>query len=209
MPVDNRATRRAQRAARGDHAPVPAGYDADAKAKLREDTPVTIGGHEFRRRRKTWKVSRRMRELSRDQERNVALGERIRHRIAELETEQTEAATAGDTQREEDLEEQIEALVAKADEGTEVAETATYRLLALLLIPPLRSAGDGQAPALEGFGVLDDDELRDDTPAVEFLQVELDTEDALGILVDLGVAQGGAAGEPDPQTTPSSGSSST
>jgi hypothetical protein len=208
MPVDNRATRRAQRAARGDRATTPPGYDADAKATEREDAPVTIGGHEFRRRRKTWKVSRRMRLLSRDQERNVALGQRLRLRIAELEAEQAEAATSGEEEREAELEEQIEALVAKADDGTEVAETATYRLLALLLIAPLKAVGDGQEPALAGFGVMDD-ELEDDEPAIEFLQAELDTEDALGILVDLGVAQPGDGDEPDPQPTPSSGSSST
>lgn len=222
MPDPRRSSSvaRARRAAQGDNAPQAGGYDADAKASAREATPVDIGGVSLRRRRKTWDVSRRLRFLGREQERYVAVGSRLRARIAELEAEQIEEASKGNVELEESLEDQIQALVDKADDGTEVAETATYRILALLLVPPavspvaaakLGEEGDDGPPvkaeALEadvaaGFGVLDDEDGTDEL-AVAWLQGELDTEDAVGIAQELT-----GSTDPDPQTDPSSATGS-
>lgn len=188
-------------------------FDADKRAAERNDTPVTIGGLELKRRKKDWTVSRAMRRTMRDQEREHALSIRVRARVAELEVEQMEAAAAGDDAREEELEQKIDALVARSDAATEAAELVTYRLLALLLKPP--AAID--AGAYDAFELTDDDDdpiaLEDflaafgpdpasgPGPAVAWLQAELDVEDAADLVAELhGGDEEQEADDPDPQT---------
>src|SRR5688572_21619606 len=113
-----------------------AGFNADERAETREAAPIIIGGVTFTRRRKDWDISRAMRAAMRDQEKALALANRVRQRVAEHEVKQVEAAADGDEAREEELENMIDELVKRADAATEQAELTTYRLLALLLIPP-------------------------------------------------------------------------
>jgi hypothetical protein len=194
-------------------------FDADRRRQEREDTPVTIGGVTFKRRRKVWTVTRLMRTITREQEAAVARATRLQARTAELEAEQIEAAAKGETGREEELERTIVELVAKADESREEGEVLTFRLIALLLVPPDVASDAAEDPlstaaeALEldgvgpmafraAFGPVED--VEDAMPAVEFLQGELDDEDAIDVAREL-------AGEvePDPQMTPSSETGST
>lgn len=170
-------------------------FDAGARDSERQDTPAVIAGHTFKRRRKAWKVSRLMRTITRDQETAVALSHRIRVRVAELETEQLEAAAEGKDELEGELEGKIQALITRGDEATEAAELVTYRLLALLLVP----AEDAE---LEGFGPVEDPSDAD--PAIHLLQEELDVEDAADLARELT-----GSVEPDPQETPSSETGST
>lgn len=194
----------------------PAPFDADGRRAARESSPVTIGGVAFNRRRKDWDTNLAMRSLMREQEQSVALSNRLAVRVQELEAEQLEHAAKGETEPEAELEATIRELLAKADAATVTAERTTYRLLALLLAPPeaavLEPAGahDYDDAELEaerariraGFGVRGDDE-GDDSAAVEWLFPELDLEDALDLARELAGQR-----EPDPQTTQSSGDSS-
>ena len=98
----------------------------------------------------------------------------------------------------------IDELVKRADAATEQAELTTYRLLALLLIPPAEGYGEANTP-LVGFGPAaaaeDEDAVNQ---AIAFLQPRLDVEDAAGLANELTGSR-----EPDPTTTPSSGNGST
>lgn len=173
-------------------------FDADARTKARESTPVVIAGRTFLRARKDWAISRAMRQIMREQEKDVALSTRLRLRCGELEAEQAEAATQGNDDREAELETQIDELVRKADEATENAELVSYRLLALLLVPqPYGEAED----VLEGFGPVEDPAEAE--PAIAYLQPAMDVEDAADLARELTGSQ-----EPDPPETPSSESGS-
>lgn len=170
-------------------------FNADERAQTRENTPVTIGGVEFTRRRKDWAVSRLMRKAMRDQEKAVALNARLRSRIVEHEVNQAEAARDGNDELETELEAKIEDLVERGDAATEAAELVTYRLLALLLKPPADRDdldGWGPEPILEHGPEASD-------PAVAFLQPALDVEDAAALAGELT-----GSDEPDPPTTTSS-----
>lgn len=171
-------------------------YNADDRAKARENTPAVVGGLSFTRRRKDWKTSRAMRQQMREQENAVARGNRIRARIAELEVEQIEAAAAGEDEREAELEVLVQELVTKSDEATEAAELVTYRLLCLLLVPP--TPGEGE-DAWRGFGPAEADEAAVEGGPVEHFQEELDVEEAVGLARELT-----GSVEPDPPMTPSS-----
>lgn len=187
-------SRRARAEAAEANAPAE-GFNADTRAAEREALPIVVGGRTFKRVRKDWEVSRAMRKFMRTQEREVARNNRLGRRIGELEAEQTEAARTGQTERETELEELIDGLVEDADEATEIAEWVTYRLLSLLMV----IGDDGEQIA--GFGPehVDDDA----EAAVKFLQRALDVEDAGAMARELTGSQ-----EPDPQTTPSSGTGS-
>lgn len=190
------------RAANQDHAagrPRAKPFDADARRKTREDTPVVVAGLTFKRRRKAWAVTRAMRALMREQEAAVARATRVTARTAELEAEQIEAAAKGESEREEELERTIVGLVKSSDASREEAELATYRLIALLLVPPPAEDSDDvpPRPAVAGFGPVDDPS--DAQPALELLLNELDAEDAFDLAQELS-----GEAEPDPQKTPSS-----
>lgn len=186
-------------------------FDADARTEKREGTPVKAGGLTFTRRKKDWSVSRAMRQVMRAQEKHVALGQRLRARLAELEVEQIEEAALGHDDREAELETQIESLIARADNATQEAELVSYRLLALLLVPPVAPPADklddfdDDAPEhllvdegfQEAFGVVEDPELAE--PAIAFFQPAFDVEDAAALAEELTGSR-----EPDPQTIPSS-----
>jgi hypothetical protein len=173
-------------------------FDADQRTHDRENTPVIIDGRTFLRARKDWATSRAMRSIMREQEKNVALANRLRIRVGELEVEQAEAATEADDDRELELEGKIDELVRKADDATEAAEIVSYRLLALLLIP--QAYGEDEE-VLPGFGPVEDPE--EAAPAIAFLQPALDVEDAANLANELT-----GSSEPDPPETPSSESGS-
>jgi hypothetical protein len=178
-------------------------FDADARTERRERTPVKIAGATFTRRRKDWAVSRLMRQTMRDQEKALALSNRIKSRIAELEAKQAEAASDDDEAEEESIEVRIDDLVKRSDDALESAELCTYRLLALLLIPPSEGYGETNRP-LVGFGPdAAEDNEGDVEEALEFLQPALDVEDAAELARELTGSR-----EPDPTTTPSSGTGS-
>lgn len=181
-------------------------FDADARRQQREDTPVVVGGISFKRRRKVWDVTRLMREIARDQETAIARSTRLIARTAELESEQIEAAAKGETDREEELETTIAELLKKSDEGRSRGELMTFRLIALLLVPPDAPAGDDAVDELlelrGAFGPVEDEAAA--MPAVEFLAGELDEEDAIDLARELT-----GQIEPDPQMTPSSETGST
>lgn len=215
-PAEARAARKAREQA--------AGFNADERAEAREKAPIVIGGVTFTRRRKDWKISRAMRQAMRAQEKALAKANRTRQRVAELEVRQVELAAEpldldgvaeGDLDERtaeleaareakiDELEGKIDALVNSADDDVERAELTTYRLLALLLIPPADGYGEDNTP-LVGFGP---DELDDEDAveqAIEFLQPALDVEDAAALANELTGSR-----EPDPQPTPSSETGST
>jgi hypothetical protein len=178
------------------------GFNADERASKRDNAPVVIDGVTFTRRRKVWAITRLMRQTMRAQEKAVAFSNRCHGRIAELEVAQAEAAREGDTAKEDELESKIDDLIEHADDSTEEAEIVTYRLLALLLIPPADGVGEDNA-TLHGFGP-DDDELERVDEAVGWLQPRLDSEDAAELARDLTGSR-----EPDPTPTPSSENGST
>lgn len=173
-------------------------FDADARTAAREGTTVKIAGAKFTRRRKDWTISRAMRQAMRAQEKHLALANRVASRVAELEVEQAEAASDGNDEREAELESRIDELVKRADDAREAAELVSYRLLALLLVPPENGYGEDNTP-LVGFGpdALEDEDAVDQ--ALAFLQPTLDVEDAGALARELT-----GSVEPDPQTTPSS-----
>lgn len=185
------------------------GFNADERAAKRDNAPVTIDGVVFKRRRKVWAITRLMRQTMRAQEKAVAFSNRCHGRVAELEVRQAEAARDGDDAEESKLEEKIDELIAKADEATELAEVTTYRLLALLLVPPDEAPdvepGDDVLP-LAAFGpdAFEEDDLDTVDEAVEWLQPRLDAEDAAELAREMTGSR-----EPDPPTTPSSESGST
>lgn len=187
----------------------PRAFNADERSGRRHGTPVVIGDVTFKRTVKVWNINLAMRRAMRDQETAVARSERIRARVTELEVEQIVAAQKGDTDREEELETEIVALVAKADESSVVAEIVSYRLLALLLEPPqkVEQTEGGAATTvphddLGGFGLIDDPQ--DAAPAIAWLQKHIDIEDATALAEELS-----GSVPPDPPTTSSSETGST
>lgn len=173
-------------------------FDADERTKTRESTPVKIAGVTFTRRRKDWAVSRLMRMTMRDQEKLVARSSRLRNRIGELEAKQVEAAIDGDDTLEAELEQRIDDLVKAGDDATEAAEVVTYRLLALLLVPPDGGYGEHNTP-LVGFGPDEAENEGNVEQAIAFLQPALDVEDAAALAAELSGSR-----EADPTTTNSS-----
>lgn len=104
-------------------------FNADARAEAREQAPVTIGGQTFHRRRKTWEVTRSLRELLRRQERAGVKADRARKKIDALD------ADAPD--------EELFALEDQVDAATDEADEAAYEILALLL----KAAEGGESPS--------------------------------------------------------------
>ena len=94
-------------------------FDADGRAKEREDAPVTIGEKTFHRRRKNWEVTRGLRALLRRQERAGVRADRARKKIDAL------AADAPDSE--------IDALEDEVDLATDDSDQAAYEIIALLL----------------------------------------------------------------------------
>lgn len=170
-------------------------FDADARAQLREGAIVTIGGKQFRRKKKVLKVSRALRRLIREQETHIAKGNRISARLGEVEVDQLEAATAGEEEKVAKLEEAIGALVREGDAAREESELVSLRIIELLLLP---DGGTEEAPAEWPVAPeLDEDgEPNGPETPVGFLQGELDVEDATAIANLLANGR-----EPDPQMT--------
>lgn len=164
-------------------------FDADARAAERMTKPVVIAGVTYKRRKKDWDTSRLMRKIMRAQEGHVARSTRLRRRIAELEVEQMEAAGEGATDREADLEGKIEELITQADESTEEAELASYKLVRALL------TDEQGEPLVDADG----EPLAADDDLVAVLQSTMDVEDVAALARELS-----GSVEPDPQTTTSS-----
>lgn len=179
------------------------GFNADERSAKRERTPAVVGGVSFTRRRKDWDVNHAMRSLMREQEKSLAAAQRIRARVAEHEARQAEAAAKGEDEEEERLEGLIDDLIARADGKTTDAELASYRLLALLLIPPATLPEELPEHAAGGFGP----EVEEEAvvmAAIDWLKPRLDVEDAAALATELSGSR-----EPDPQTTPSTENGST
>lgn len=145
-------------------------YNADARAKAREDAPITIGGQEFHRRRKSWEVTRELRQLLRAQEKASSRAERFRAQIDAL-TEKIRGVRDPDTGdwvkyplTDEDevaeLEGKVDDLNDKVDEAILEGDNAAFEMIALLL---RKENGD---------------EAGGDRPDVEHLKRELDAEEA-------------------------------
>jgi len=118
-------------------------FDADGRAKTREDAPVTIGGMVFHRRRKNWEATRSLRKLLRVQELEGGRAERFRARISALtqeirgvrdaETGEWTRPPLADEQRIEQIEAQVDELNEKVDECDVESDQAAYEIIALLL----------------------------------------------------------------------------
>jgi hypothetical protein len=156
-------------------------FDADGRAKAREDAPVTIGGEVFHRRRKNWTVTRELRALLRDQEKCGNRAARYRARVDAL-TEEIRGVRDPDTgawtkppmtddDAIERLEGEIDGFDAEIDAAQGESDEAAYAIIALLL----RKAD------------------ANDRPELEFLKESLDVEEA----GDLASALAGG-GETDP-----------
>lgn len=166
-------------------------FDADGRAKAREDAPVTIGEQVFHRRRKNWQVTRELRTLMRVQERAAGKAARLRARVSaltELIRGVQDPKTGGwvkqpisDDAEIDRLEAEVEQFEEQIDVAGDAADDAAYDMIALLL----RKDGEG-----------------DEHPAVEFLKESLDSEDAGDLAANL--AGGGEPAE-DP-TTPAASS---
>jgi hypothetical protein len=164
------------------------GFDADGRAKTREDACITIGDIVFHRRRKNWEVTRELRTLLRLQERAGSRSERLRARISALTTEirgiqDTETAEwtrlpLDDEERIHEIEAQVDKLDGEVDAADTESDQAAYELIALLL-----RTDDGTQPD------------------VGHLKEYLDVEEA-GDLAGL-LAGGGEAPEGPTQTTAS------
>lgn len=163
-------------------------FDADGRAKAREDAAITIGEKVFHRRRKSWEITRTLRKLLRRQERSGGKQERLRARIDAL-TEEIRGVQDPKTgawikqpiteeDRIEEIEVQVEVLQDEAEEAILDGDEAAYELIALLL-----RDDEGQNPDLE------------------HLKDSLDVEDAGDLAVTL---SGGGEPAADPTTTPTS-----
>lgn len=118
-------------------------YDADAKAKQREEAPVTIGERVFRRVKKSWDVTRELRKLLRTQERagdkiarleaqKDAKTEKIRG-VRDLDTGGWESYPLTDEEAIAAIETEVDALDAQVDELSEQSDQAAYDMIRLLL----------------------------------------------------------------------------
>ena len=167
-------------------------YDADAKAKEREDAPVTIGGREFRRVKKSWDVTRTLRRLLRVQERSSekitrleaqkeAKAEKIRG-VRDIDTGGWETPPMFDEDEIAKLDAEVEALDDQVDKLSEESDQAAYDMIRLLLRDP--AAPDGAEAK----------------PDDEFLKQHLDASEAAELVRLLT-----SGAEPDPiAPTPSS-----
>lgn len=162
-------------------------FDADGYAKAREEAPVTIGEIVFHRRRKSWQVTREMRNLLRTQERASGKGARLRARVDALteqirgvqnpQTGKWDQAPTTDEAVIDRIEGEIDALNDEIDASGDEADHAAYELIALLL--------------------RDD---KGDQPNVDHLKESLDMEDA----GELAARLAGGGEENPTQETPSS-----
>lgn len=125
----------------------PHGFDADAKAKAREDAPVTIGAQTFRRRRKVWPVQRGLRSLFREQERFSAQLLRLEREEEKLEEKRLTDAVVTE----------LEGIAEKKSDVEEKLDDLAYRIVAFGLHP------DGSGP--------------EDTADVEHLKANLAQEE--------------------------------
>lgn len=190
-------------------APQPQGFDADARAKAREEAPHVIGGVTYHRRRKNWETTRTLRNLMRAQDRAQTKTARLVRELGELDGSAADElevmldalkAEDRDSDRAKRMRARLETLQADADklddeardaqvdelheaidEATDAADDAAYRMIALLL-----RDDDGNAPE------------------VEHLQAELDVEDAGGLVAKL---TGGGEPDPTPPATPANATS--
>lgn len=105
-------------------------FDADARAKKREDAPVTVGGLDLHRRRKNWTVSRQLRDLMQQQARAQVRVMRIRKKIEDLDLDAAD--------------DQIDELMADAGVAQDEVDEAAYRIIACLL-----ATEDGDEPDLD------------------------------------------------------------
>lgn len=152
------------------------GFDADGRAAERESADVTIGGIVFRRRRKTWEVTRELRRILRLQEKAGNRAERARKKIDAL------PADAEDHE--------LDALEDEVDKHSDEADEQAYALIALLLEVDREQLGDRQSDV--------DEQGR---PTVDHLKRSLDVSDA----GDLAASLAGGSNEQDPTpATPSS-----
>lgn len=166
-------------------------YDADGRAKAREEAPITIGGRHWHRKRRNWKVTREVRKLLRDQEKAQGHSRRLQAQIAargeqvsgirDYETGDWKTPPITDAAALEQLEAEIDALNKQVDKVDDESDLAVYRILMMLL-----RAEDG-----------------DTGPTLKFLQDECDYEE-LGELA--GMLASGA--EPTEGPTPTASSSS-
>lgn len=112
----------------------------DETAKARESGNVTIGEIVYHRRRRTWQVTRALRELLDAQETAGGRAERARRRIDKLRDEYEDASDA----RADAIDEEIEALRAKVRDAVDEGDDAAFRIIALLL-----RRADGEEPDVE------------------------------------------------------------
>lgn len=164
-------------------------YDADAKAKEREEADITIGGRKFRRVKKSWDVTRELRKLLRAQERagdkvmrleaqKDALTEKIRG-VRDLDSGGWVSYPLDDEEKIAEVEQEVEGLDEQVDQLSEDSDNAAYSMIRLLLRDP--EAKDDVEPK----------------PSEEFLKKELDAAEA-GDLVRL--LTSGAEPDPTPAT---------
>ncbi len=139
-------------------------FDADARAKLREDAPITIGGVEYFRRRKNWEATRAVRRHLRDQEKSGSRVRRLTARMDRLtesirgvrdpDTGDWKIPPAEDDAQVADLEEQIEALEAQIDERMDESDESAFGIIVTMLRDK-----EGNPPAVEHLkGALDIEE---------------------------------------------------
>lgn len=118
-------------------------FDADGRAKAREDAIITLGERAFHRRRKNWQVTRELRALLREQEKAGNRGLRLRAQIDAL-TEEIRGVQDPDTgewtrppvtdqARVDDIETKVDALNDQIDQAGDDADLAAYKIVALLL----------------------------------------------------------------------------
>ena len=151
----------AEKAASRDGAPpgssAPGGkyaFDADARAKAREDAPVTIGELTFHRRRRNWEATRALREQLRTQEKASGRKQRLFARIDAVSeqirgvrdplTGEWKSPPLTDEAEIAALEAEVERLEDEVDAATDESDEAAYAIIALLL-----RDDEGNPPAIE------------------------------------------------------------
>lgn len=190
-------------------------YDADEKAKAREEAPITIGGRVFRRVKKSWDVTRELRKLLRKQERaqdaimrleaqKDAKTEKIRG-VRDLDTGGWESYPLQEEEAIEAVEREVEALDAKVDERSEESDQAAYNMIRLLLRsteekPDLENLQNDESVDAEEYALWEKVAEAHPKPADEFLKAKLDAAEAADLVRLLT-----SGAEPDPTpATPSS-----
>ena len=112
----------------------PTGFDADQRAKAREDEPITIGAQTFHQRRKNWDTTVELRRLLRARDRTAMQRDKAIDELSDYDG---------------DDETRLTELEAAEEEAIVAAELAIYNLIAQMIHPAGAPDGRGDVEHLK------------------------------------------------------------